>query len=64
AGLAMLEPLLDDPAMQRHHRLYAVRGHLLDLNGDADSAKQQYRIAARLTASLPEQRYLNRKLTS
>lgn len=64
AGLAMLEPLLDDPAMQRHHRLYAVRGHLLDLNGDADGAKQQYRIAARLTASLPEQRYLNRKLTS
>jgi len=63
-GLAMLEPLLDDPAMQRHHRLYAVRGHLLDLNGDAEAAKEHYRIAARLTASLPEQRYLNRKLTS
>jgi RNA polymerase sigma factor (sigma-70 family) len=62
AGLAMLEPLLDDPAMQRHHRLYAVRGHLLDLNGDAEGAKNQYRIAARLTTSLPEQRYLNRKL--
>ena len=62
AGLAMLEPLLDDPAMQRHHRLYAVRGHLLDLNGDTENAKKQYRIAARLTASLPEQRYLNRKL--
>jgi predicted RNA polymerase sigma factor len=62
AGLAMLEPLLDDPAMQRHHRLYAVRGHLLDLNGDAEGAEKQYRIAARLTASLPEQRYLNRKL--
>jgi RNA polymerase sigma factor (sigma-70 family) len=64
AALAMLEPLLDDPAMQHHHRLYAVRGHLLDLNGDTDGAKQQYQIAARLTASLPEQRYLNRKLTS
>ncbi|MEU0553709.1 DUF6596 domain-containing protein [Dactylosporangium sp. NPDC006015] len=62
AGLAMLEPLLDDPAMQRHHRLYAVRGHLLDLSGDPDGAVEQYRIAARLTASLPEQRYLNRKL--
>jgi RNA polymerase sigma factor (sigma-70 family) len=62
AGLAMLEPLLDDPAMQRHHRLYAVRGHLLDLNGDAEGARKQYRIAARLTTSLPEQRYLNRKL--
>jgi RNA polymerase sigma factor (sigma-70 family) len=62
AGLAMLEPLLDDPAMQRHHRLFAVRGHLLDLNGDADAAKEHYRIAARLTTSMPEQRYLHRKL--
>ncbi|WP_442788592.1 ECF-type sigma factor [Dactylosporangium sp. NBC_01737] len=62
AGLAMLRPLLDDPAMQRHHRLYAVRGHLLDLSGDAEAADEQYRIAARLTASLPEQRYLNRRL--
>jgi predicted RNA polymerase sigma factor len=48
--------------MRRHHRLYAVRGHLLDLNGDGDAAREQYRIAARLTASRPEQRYLNRKL--
>jgi predicted RNA polymerase sigma factor len=63
AGLAMLTPLLDDPAMQRHHRLYAVRAHLLDLDGDPDAAQDQYRIAARLTTSLPEQRYLNRKLT-
>lgn len=63
AGLAMLEPLLDDPAMKRHHRLYAVRGHLLDLAGDGDGAREQYRIAARLTASRPEQRYLNRKLS-
>jgi RNA polymerase sigma factor (sigma-70 family) len=62
AGLAMLEPLLADPAMKRHHRLYAVRGHLLDLAGDGDAAREQYRIAARLTASRPEQRYLNRKL--
>lgn len=62
AGLALLEPLLADPAMRRHHRLFAVRAHLLDLDGDAEGAREQYRIAARLTASLPEQRYLNRKL--
>jgi predicted RNA polymerase sigma factor len=62
AGLAVLEPLLDDPAMQQHHRLHAVRAHLLDLNGDADAAMEHYRTAARLTTSLPEQRYLNRKL--
>ncbi|MET7421079.1 DUF6596 domain-containing protein [Dactylosporangium sp. NPDC005555] len=63
AGLAMLEPLLTDPAMQRHHRLHAVRAHLLDLNGDPAAAQEHYRTAARLTTSLPEQRYLNRKLT-
>ncbi|AYY15690.1 siderophore-interacting protein [Actinobacteria bacterium YIM 96077] len=62
AGLAMLDPLTADPAMQRHHRLYAVRAHLLELNGDVDAAAHHYRRAAQLTSSLPEQRYLNRRL--
>jgi len=62
AGLAMLDALLADPAMQRHHRLYAVRAHLLELNGDTEGAAEHYRRAAQLTASLPEQRYLNRRL--
>jgi RNA polymerase sigma factor (sigma-70 family) len=61
-GLAMLDPLLTDPAMRRHHRLYAVRAHLLELNGDVEAAAEQYRRAARMTTSLPEQRYLNRRL--
>jgi predicted RNA polymerase sigma factor len=61
-GLEMLEPLLADPAMRRHHRLHAVRAHLLELSGDAQGAAEHYRLAARLTASLPEQRYLNRRL--
>ncbi|MCZ7429376.1 sigma factor [Micromonospora sp. WMMA1949] len=61
-GLALLEPLLADPAMRRHHRLHAVRAHLLELDGDAQAAAEHYRLAARLTGSLPEQRYLNRRL--
>ncbi|MEQ4299890.1 DUF6596 domain-containing protein [Plantactinospora sp. B6F1] len=61
-GLAMLDPLRTDPAMRRHHRLYAVRAHLLELDGDPTGAADEYRLAARLTASLPEQRYLNRRL--
>jgi RNA polymerase sigma factor (sigma-70 family) len=61
-GLAMLDSLMTDPAMQRHHRLYAVRAHLLELNGDTDAAAEHYRRAAQLTASQPEQRYLNRRL--
>jgi predicted RNA polymerase sigma factor len=62
AGLAMLDTLLVDPAMRRHHRLYAVRAHLLELSGDLNAAADQYRQAAQLTASLPEQRYLNQRL--
>ncbi len=61
-GLAMLGPLAADPAMRRHHRLYAVRAHLHELAGDRDAAVEDYRQAARLTASTPEQHYLNRRL--
>ncbi|HET6652027.1 MAG TPA: sigma-70 family RNA polymerase sigma factor [Nocardioides sp.] len=58
-GLALVDTLLDDPAMRRHHRTHAVRAHLLEMAGDTDAALPAYREAARLTASLPEQRYLN-----
>jgi predicted RNA polymerase sigma factor len=58
AGLALLAPLDDDPRMANHHRLAAVRGHLLELDGDLDGAYEQYRLAARRTTSRPEQRYL------
>lgn len=61
-GLALLDPLLADPAMRGHHRLHAVRAHLLELDGDAQAAAEHYKLAARLTGSLPEQRYLNRRL--
>ena len=54
AGLALLDGLEG-----RHHRVHAVRAHLLELAGDADAAAAAYARAARLTASLPEQRYLN-----
>lgn len=59
AGLAMLGPLLDEPAMRRHHRTHAVRAHLLEMAGDPGGALTAYQEAARLTASVPEQRYLN-----
>ena len=41
-----------------HHRLDAVRAHLLEMAGDHDAARSAYRTAARRTTSLPEQRYL------
>lgn len=59
AGLALLEVLERDQRMARHHRLHAVRAHLLELGGDRQAAHASFTIAARLTTSLPEQRYLN-----
>jgi predicted RNA polymerase sigma factor len=59
AGLAVVEPLLGVPSMRRHHRLHAVRAHLLEMAGRTDEAQVAYAMAARLTVSVPEQRYLN-----
>jgi RNA polymerase sigma factor (sigma-70 family) len=58
AGLALLGTLDADERMAQSHRLEAVRAHLLELAGDLDAAREAYRKAARMTASLPEQRYL------
>lgn len=58
AGLALLGTLDDNAAATRSHRLYAVRAHLLELSGDHVQAREAYLQAARLTASLPERRYL------
>ena len=41
-----------------HHRLLAVRAHLLERAGDLDAARAAYREAARRTTSRPEQRHL------
>jgi RNA polymerase sigma factor (sigma-70 family) len=58
AGLDVLDGLDDDERMAQTHRLPAVRGHLLELAGDAAGAREAYQRAARMTASIPEQRYL------
>ncbi|MFF5261507.1 RNA polymerase sigma factor [Actinomadura viridis] len=58
AGLELLEGLEGDERLARHHRLEAVRAHLLELAGELPAAAQSYRTAAQRTASLPERRYL------
>ena len=58
AGLAVLGTLDADDRMANTHRLEAVRGHLLELAGELDAARESYRRAATMTASVPEQRYL------
>jgi RNA polymerase sigma factor (sigma-70 family) len=56
AGLALLEDL--DASLGDHHRLRAVRGHLLELAGDRAGAVVELRAAAAGTDNLREQRYL------
>jgi RNA polymerase sigma factor (sigma-70 family) len=58
AGLAALRALDADDRLAGHHRLHAVRAHLEEMAGDRTAARESYRRAARLTASLPERRYL------
>jgi len=58
AGLALLGTLDADARMAHTHRLEAVRAHLLEQAGDTAAARAAYLRAARMTASLPEQRHL------
>jgi RNA polymerase sigma factor (sigma-70 family) len=61
AGLALLATLDADDRLADHHRLAAVRAHLLELAGERDQALSQFREAARRTTSVPERRYLERR---
>jgi RNA polymerase sigma factor (sigma-70 family) len=58
AALAELNDVAADPALSGHHRVDAVRAHLLDELGDQEGAREYYLRAAQRTRSLPEQRYL------
>jgi len=58
AGLAELAVAEADPALAGHYRVDAVRAHLLEAAGDREAARAHYRLAARRTLSVPEQRYL------
>jgi len=58
SGLALLGTLDTDERMAHTHRLEAVRAHLLEQVGDTATAQDSYLRAAKMTASLPEQRYL------
>ena len=58
AGLRQLAAAEAEPALAGHHRVDAVRAHLLELAGDHQAAHAAYRLAARRTLSLAEQHYL------
>ncbi|MEA2547322.1 MAG: hypothetical protein QOI09_2595 [Chloroflexota bacterium] len=58
AGLDLLATLDGDDRMTGHHRVDAVRAHLLEMAGERAGARDSYRTAARRTTSIPERRYL------
>ena len=58
AGLAMVADLEADGRLAGQHRLDAVRGHLLEMAGETESALTHYRVAASRTTNLTERRYL------
>jgi len=62
AGLALLEPLLAEPALERYQPLYAAHAELLSRAGDRDGAARAYERAIALTANAVERAELERRL--
>nr|WP_211362062.1 sigma-70 family RNA polymerase sigma factor [Pseudonocardia cypriaca] len=60
AGLDLLATL-DEGPLAGHHRVPAVRAHLLELAGEREAARAAYLEAARRTTSEPERRYLEER---
>lgn len=58
AGLGLLAELDGDRHLSAHHRLHAVRAHLLERSGDRAAAHAGFEEAARRATSIPEKRYL------
>jgi predicted RNA polymerase sigma factor len=58
AGLELMKALDADERLAGHHRLDAVRAHLLERAGDREAAIEHFRKAAGRTTSLPERNYL------
>jgi predicted RNA polymerase sigma factor len=56
AGLGVVAGVVD--RLADHHRLHAVRAHLLEMAGETPAASAEFREAARRATSRPEQRYL------
>jgi predicted RNA polymerase sigma factor len=57
-GLELLKALDSDARLAGHHRLDAVRAHLLEMAGDDKTAMTHYLMAAHRTTSIPERNYL------
>jgi RNA polymerase sigma-70 factor, ECF subfamily len=64
AGLELLDPLLEDPRLERHQPLRAAHAELLRRAGDRDAAAEAYRRAIELSANDVERAELERRLAA
>jgi RNA polymerase sigma-70 factor (ECF subfamily) len=62
AGLALLEPLLADPALERYQPLHAAHAELLSRAGDSTGAARAYERAIALSGNAVERTELERRL--
>jgi len=62
AGLALIEPLLEEPALARYQPLHATHAGLLERAGERARAADAYRRALALTANDVERAELRRRL--
>jgi RNA polymerase sigma-70 factor (ECF subfamily) len=62
AGLELLEPLLEDPALARYQPLHAVHAELLRRAGEPGAAAVAYERAIALSANAVEREELERRL--
>jgi len=63
AGLALIEPLIDQGGLGRYHLAHAARADLLRRLDRLTEAKAGYEAALALARQQPEQRFLKRRLT-
>jgi RNA polymerase sigma-70 factor (ECF subfamily) len=62
AGLELLEPLLNDPGLERYQPLYAARAELLRRVGDRAGAALAYERGIELSSNVVQRTELERRL--
>ena len=63
-GLELLDPLLDEPSLERYQPLYAAHAELLRRTGDRAGAAAAYERAIELSGNAVERAELERRLAS
>jgi RNA polymerase sigma-70 factor (ECF subfamily) len=64
AGLALIDKLLQEPALAAYHPVYAAHAELSRRAGDPTAARVSFQKALQLVQQGPERRFLERRLAS